>query len=325
MNKLCIVYNMAGVRGNESSFYYSVAINSILSQSFKDYTLVLSGCCLNETTKDNLRKEFKDRADLLFVDGLYPVTVTFNFACMRTRHIYGNFEGYLYIDSGCVFQNDDDLQKLYDGFKSHPDCGMYAAQVDGDTGYHQWFGLGRFIDDHSENYKLFENGDFRIPIGKCCNLHTQIFSDAIMEFYGRPYPDIFASHYSETVFSYVCAAIKTSYWISKDVIVHHELLDGQSSGYSPVEWKINKRKELYDHPYIVDSVMNRVGSKMARHLGLGYGELSAPEHPNGLVNHDPAQFDENGYCVNEDLKHYISDSLFLSALDLNYSNIEGTS
>lgn len=312
---------MCGIRGNESSLYYIRAITQILNQSFSDYRLILSGCCLSDNTKLQLRHTFSNNVDYHFIDDKYPVTVTFNHACLTAIEKYGYSDGYLYIDSGCIFNTAEDLQKLYDGFKAHPNCGMFAAQTDSDTGYHQWFGLGRYIDDHSENHKLFIAGDYKIPVGKTCNLHTQVFSSDLVKFYGRPYVDIFASHYSETVFTFVCAAIGQSMWISSDVVVHHELLDGQSSGYSPVEWKLALGKQLFEHPYIIPSILERVASDEAVKLGLGYGELSSPEHPGGLVLHDVSQFDDMGNCVNSELKTYIKNNLYLNTMELNYADI----
>ncbi len=317
MPKLCIVYNMCGVRGNESSFYYDIAIKSILEQTFKDYILVLSGCKLSAQTKMNLHREVGVdlKVDYNYIDELYPVPVTFNHSCLQATEKHGPFDGYLYLDSGCIFQKLDDLQKLYDGFKSHDACGMYAAQVDEDPGYHDWFGLGRNENDRSEDYKLFEKGDFIVPVGKTCNLHAQIFSRELVEFYGKPYPDIFAGHCSESVFTFVCAALKLNMIISKDVVLHHERLDGQSAGFNPWAWQAEGRSRA-EHPYLVPSIIQLVASPEAKEFGLGYEEVQ------GLAMHDPTQFTSDGYCKNSDLKHYIRNHLFVPKSLLDYDEIK---
>jgi hypothetical protein len=325
MNNLLIVYNTCGIRGNDSSYYYLLAINSILQQSFTDYKLVISGCCLPDTTKENL-KIFEDKVDFNYIDDIYPVNVTFNHSCLAAIAKYGRFEGYLYMDSGCLFTDNNDLQKLWDGFKSHQDCGIYWAQTDTDNGYFLWFDLGKHTDDNSENYKLFLDGDYKIPVGKCCNSHVLIYSDSLVNFYGRPLTDIFAGYYTETVFCYLCAAIQQAMYINKDIIVHHEQnVDGQSSGYNPYQWLNKLNKPQHDHPYLVDSIMDIVNSPEANRLGLGYGEVRVPKlHPNGVVCHDPGQYDKNGYCINNLLKRYIKKYLFLPPELLDYNSIKGT-
>lgn len=313
MTKLIVVYNTCGIKVDGTA-YYIPAIESILKQSFKDFKLVISGCKLAQKTKDALLSNFKGKVSFNWIDEIYPVTVTFNLSCLKAIEKFGVAEGYLYIDSGCQFLGRKDLQVFYDGFKKYDDCGMYAARVDDDSGYHDWFGVGRHTKDCSEDYRLFDNGDFVIPVGKTCNLHTQIFSKELVEFYRRPYFDILAGHSTESVFSFICAAIRSRFIICQDFEIHHEQLDCQSSGFDPLKW-VQSGKSRHEHPYLIPSVMEIMGCDTARKLGLGYEELAK------LVMHDESQYDANGYCINDELKTYIRDRLYLPESLLDYSKI----
>lgn len=317
MTKLIVIYNTSEAAGRENSAYYIAAIESILGQTFKDFKLVISGYRLSPNTKEKLLRKFKGKAAFNFIDDKYPVTVTYNLSCLKALYAFGNADT-MYVDSGCQFMGRKDLGTLYSAFESYNgSVGMYSVRVDEDSGFHDWFGLGKHQFDYSEDYKLVENGDFTVPIGKTCNLHGQIFSKELTAYYGKPYVDIFGGHCSESVFSFVCAAVRSKMVVNKDIVMHHERLDKQSHDFDPWKWE-QTGKRRSEHPYLIPSVMDIVGSAEARRLGLGYEELQ------GLVMHDASQYDENGFCKNEELKKYIKDNLYVpkSLLDYNAINCE---
>jgi len=193
---------------------------------------------------------------------------------------------------------------------------MVSAQTNNDTGYHQNLGIGDDVDDESFNWKLFQNGDFIIPVGKAVNLHVQIFSNTIQQYYGRCWPDIFASYCSESVFSFVCAAIKQKWVISKDVIAHHvRVTHSNSAGFSPLHWTL-QGKPTYDHPFLVPSVLDIMTEGWK--YGLGYEECKQ------VIMHDPQHYNDHGYCNNDSLKEYIKNNLFLPASLLDYTKIKYT-
>ena len=125
-----------------------------------------------------------------------------------------------------------------------------------------------------------------------------MFCHDILEYYGKLLPDLFASHCTESVFSFLCAAIKRHWIISKDYHISHAgSMDSPSAGFRP------EGRDLpdYDHPIpqYGESMIHIFECEEARRLGLGYEECK------NLIPHDPSQFDENGHCVNDELKHYI--------------------
>ncbi len=314
-NKLLVVYNTCGISGRENVKFYTSALNSILAQQFDGMRVVISDCLSSEKTRNTLKYVYGNDISYNFIDEKLPVNVTFNHSVLEGVKKFGEFEGYLYVDSGVHFVHNKQIQLLYNLVKSDP-YGMVSARVDQDSGYGLVFGFGKFEGDTSEDYKLFENGDFVIPIGKGVNLHAQIFSNSIYKEYGRVWTDIFSSWCSESVFSFICAAIKQKYVISKDVIVsHHQNVDGQSSGFSPQEWKIHG-KDTFDHPFLIPSIIDVM--KAGQKHGLGYEECQ------NVVMHDSSHYDENGYCKSDNLKKYIKNFLYLPKNLLDYDRIKST-
>lgn len=102
----------------------------------------------------------------------------------------------------------------------------------------------------------------------------------------------------------------------KDYILPHELsMDGQSSGFSPAAWQINNRRPTYDHPYKINSILDRLTTEEAKKVGFGYEECR------NILVHDKNQYDEYQHCVNEDLKYFCKENLFLKKAELDYDNI----
>lgn len=304
MKKLAIVYNICGIR-REFIDHYEKTIQEILNQDFSDYELIISGCMNTELCLSRLSKKFPQLM-IINTTEVLPVNVTFNLACLEARKKYGDFEGYLYIDSGIGFPNNDIISKMYKSFIKN-DAGMLAARVDVDGGYHQWFGVGDSPHNDSDIDSFFDKGDFTIPIGKTVNLHCQIFSSKLLEYYGYLMPDIYASFCTESVFSFVCAALDVPFILSKDAIVTHiHGMEGGSSGFNPAGW-ISSGKKTWDHPFLVDSVYSI--AKDGHKFGFGYEECQS------IVNHNPSKY--SGYkCLDKNLKNFIKDYQFVGNMNL---------
>lgn len=306
---LAVIFNTCGIRTEHVNEYIE-AISRVVAQDL-DTKIVVSSCLNSDSCISTIKDRFQDKVVINRILDKLPVNVTFNHSCLLANKLYGDLDGYLYMDSGVMLKTRQDLSNLNKLFMSD-DYGMVAAQVDTDGGYHQWFGLGKNDLDHSTNHLFFESGDFVIPIGKTINLHCQIFSKKLLDFYGYLFPDIYAGYCSESVFSFVCAAIKTKFVLSKDVIVSHiHGMDGGSSGFDPVAWK-RSGKETYEHPFMVDSVV-RI-AKEGHQYGFGYEECQ------NIVNHDPDKFD--GFMAKDDrLKDFIKSTQFIGNSVFDYSTI----
>ena len=312
MNKLAIIFNTCGISGEHPQQYVK-ALDSILEQEMPDSQIIVSACMNSRAAMEYVKKKVARPVTFNLIQEKLPVNVTFNHSALKARELFGDFEGYLYVDSGIEFTKKTDIFSLYK-LLSTDNYGMVAAQVDTDGGYFQWFGIGDGHNDHTQNHKFFENGDFEIPIGKTVNLHCQIFSKEILDTYGYLFPDIYASFCSESVFSFLCAAIKKKFVLSKDVVVKHlKSMDGPSSGFSPHSWMMQGRP-TYDHPFLVDSVVEL--ARKGQEFGFGYEECQ------NIVNHNPDKYD-GLFCNDDRLKNYIRDNQFVGNLGLlDYSKIE---
>ena len=196
--------------------------------------------------------------------------------------------------------------------------GMVTPQPENDTEYFSGLGVGRYRgDDEYARSILFKHGDYLIPIGKGMGTHTNLISEELRKYYGKVYPDIFASHCTESTFSFLNAGLKKQWLLMKDFILPHQIsLDGQSSGFSPAEWQQIHKRPTFDHPYKIESILKRLLIPEAIRSGFGYEECR------DILKHDKAQFDDNYHCVNEDLKKFLKSAVFLTQEELNYDTIK---
>ena len=312
MNKLAIIFNICGIR-RENPENYVTAINTIFDQDITDSRVIISSCLNSEETLQYIADNVNGPVTINLIKERLPVNVTFNHSALKARELFGDFEGYLYIDSGIFFKSPTDISSLYKLLATRA-YGMIAAQVDTDGGYFQWFDIGTGHNDHTQNHEFFADGDFDIPVGKTVNLHCQIFSKDILDAYGYLFPDIYAGFCSESVFSFQCAALQKKFVLSKDVVVSHlKSMDGPSSGFSPAKWQLMGRP-TYDHPFLVDSVV-AIANK-GRKFGFGYEECQ------NIVMHDSSKYD-GLFCIDSRLVDFIRQNQFIGNLGvLNYDEID---
>lgn len=313
--KILVVYNTCGISGKENSQYYIESIKSILDQEFDSFDVVVSSCLNSEVTKKNILDKYNGKVKFNFINEKHPVNVTFNHSVIKTIERQGEYESYMYVDSGTTFLPGL-LSGLYERMKTGK-YGMVTAQPENDTEYFGGLGIGRHRgDDEYAREIMFKEGDYTIPIGKGMGTHTNMISNAIRSFYGRVYPDIFAGHCTESTFSFINAALKKQWIVVKDFILPHNIsMDGQSSGFNTAEWVFYQKRPAFDHPYRIKSILKRVVTKRAISCGFGYEECK------NILMHDPSQFDDNYHCINEDLKEFIKDTLFLKKEELDYEQI----
>ncbi len=165
MKKYLIVYNTCGISGKDNSDYYVDAINTITSQDCDNYILAVSAC----KNPDYQIKKILENCKVDFInsiDDVLPVNITFNSTVRAAVKAFGDFDGFLYLDSGVKFTSKNQLSKLFSLYESG-NYAMVSAQVDNDFGW-CWFGLNEYL-------KPILQEDLIIPVGRACNLHCQIF------------------------------------------------------------------------------------------------------------------------------------------------------
>tara|TARA_R110000824_G_scaffold280251_2_gene468392 strand:+ start:1884 stop:2819 length:936 start_codon:yes stop_codon:yes gene_type:complete len=304
VKKLLVVYNTCGISGRVNVNYYINALQSIFNQDLEDVTVALSTCCNDNNHINQLLTTFPNlvcNANLNKV----PISVTFNDTVDQCVEHLGEFEGYVFVDSGIIMQKSDDLRQLYNLFKENEDT--ISARTDRDTGFETWFNTTDFGGN------LFEHNHLSVDVGKAVNLHVQIFSNSWRQMYNRILPDIFAGQCMESVFSFMAAALHKKWIVNKDVVVVHNTgMDGPSSGFVPLYWEQAGNKR-WEHPFVVPSIVDIVNKGIK--YGMGYEELQE------IVMHNPDLYDENGYSKDDRLSGYIRDNLFLSQQQFNYSQM----
>ena len=306
-NKILVTVNICGISGNEDVDHYVKIIHQVLNQDFDNYRVVLSSCCNTDETHQIIEKEFRSDISYNYIDEVLPVLVTFNSSVLEDIKHHGRSDGYVYLESGIdLEQNDQILKQLYECMNAGPN-GIVSGMVSTDNGY----------KEHGLNIQQGK-GYTVIPVGKSVNGHVLLFSDKLVSYYGRPWVDTFQSHCSESVFTFICAALQTNLVVCTESIIHHiEHMDGPSSGFDVLGWVMSGR-QTYEHPFIIPSILERVCTKYNHKYGLGY------EEARGIFMHDPSCFDEQGFCTNDKLKEICKKVLFLQPEEFDYDKVKHT-
>lgn len=315
--KILTIFNTFGGGKQESELQlqgYIDGITSILSQKGVDQDVVLSSCLNTTACRNHLMDYFEDSIVYSFINEMQPLPVTVNLTAMKMETLKGPYDGFLYIDSGIRFTDENQIAQLCHIHKDY-NGGMTHALTDTDTGIFEGLQIGRWIDDHEGLDKIFDgNGVYKIPIGMAVSLHCQIYDRSIFEMFGRIYVDCFAGHCSESVHSHICASLKKNYLLTNKVKVTHSIgLDGGSSGFSPGDW-VRRGNSRFDQPYKIPSIKEAV--KKGVQWGMGYQSW----HPEGIPT-DKSKFDENGFAIHDELKYHIKNNLFLNKNQLDYGMI----
>jgi hypothetical protein len=156
MKKLLIVYNTCGISGRSNIEGYISSLNSILRQDIEDVEVVVSACMNSASDIAALKETFPDML-INSVEEIVPVSVTFNDTVRKCVNKMGEFEGYLFIDSGIDFEDQTSaIRELYELFKSDS-YGMVAARTDDDMGFDDWFNTDMVGDSRkSSRSNLFK-------------------------------------------------------------------------------------------------------------------------------------------------------------------------
>ena len=299
--KILGVFNTCGIGGKDDADIYIRHFGSLLeSTDTARHHFVISDCLCSEQTRKALREFVLDMGfNTVEINDKVPVNVSFNHTVNAMVELDGEYDGYLYVDSGISFPDPDCFTKLVERFQTGK-YGMVSATPNTDTGFQNWLGT----EDLPE--------DFIVPIGRACNLHCQIFHNDIRRAYGNVLPDIFASFCTESTFSFLNAAINKKWVICKDAKCDHKVsMDGPSSGFYPnnvIPWfhMFKSRRPMQEV----------IADPLAYEVGFGYEEVRS------VLNHDRAKFDENGFALDSRLKDFLRDNLYLSKDVFDYDSIQ---
>lgn len=302
-NKILVVYNQCGLGNKERVDFYIQSLHNIFFQHGVDFQIVISSCFGTKETRRALENKFGSSMNYCYIDEKQAVNVTFNKTVQECVKRFGNFHSYLYVASDIDFRQDRCIIEKLKIVMNKYDAGMVSVQTDQDNGFSWWFGVNNFLSD------------FVVPLGRTCNLHAQLFSHDIYENYDHKIlPDLFVSYCTESIFSFVNAAIRKKFVISGNALVHHEVtMDGSCSAYGRA-WDL-----IYPGGRLISDIIN---DPKAKEVGMGYEEFRQKEGHKGYLIHDPSKFDDNGFSPNNNLRDFIKENFYLSKNILNYDNIK---
>jgi len=296
MKKLLVVYNICGI-SRTNLLWWIRCLENILKQIHGNFTVAVSGCMVPGQIKQDLVNHFGNKILYNFIDTVFTVNITFNKTVKKVIETYGVFDGYIYVDSGVDFQ--DKINCLMEIDKRISDkIGMMDFLCTNDN--------GPFVRQHVVGV------DWVLPVGVGINAHVHYYDHSLYEFYDNLMPDIFLAFCTESVFTFLCAALKKHAIVIKDTVLYHEQsVDGPSSGFA----HFGKYGESWNNLYGDLNILDIINDPRAKQLGLGYEECKS------IMMHDPSAYDENGFAIHEELKYYIKDKLFIPKHILNYDNI----
>ena len=302
LNKLLVIYNTCGIKYEGNADWYIECIDNILKQDFDDYHVVLSSCLNTDSDFNKIYNEFKNRISYNRINEIFTVNTTFNHTIQQCVKQFGQFDGYLYLDSGINYQNQTNiLQESYELLKTGK-YGMVYVATDTDNAF----------KTTNINIDFPTNEHFILPIGVGLNAHNVIYSKELYEAYdNRVWVDIFASTCSESVFTFVCAGINKEIVLHKNLVVHHKNgIDCPSAGF------ITPINNMYFHCIPKTNLHKILSNPEAYACGLGYEEC------NRILMHNPELYNGN-QCKNPyRLKEFIRKNLFVDRSIIDYGNIE---
>lgn len=311
--KLCLIYNTSELRGIGNIPFYVDCIRSLLAQRVSDSASVK--ICLSSHAPSQMwviqsQNTFQKQISYNFIPDNVPLSITFNHSVNKMREAHGNFDHYLYIDSGISFWDPslrhDALKTLLDvHLRGYASTAALASNDDG----RQWLGW-----DFSNN-----DPEYEFPVGKTTNMHCQFFCDEWRETYGHILPDIFASHTMESVFPFMAAALKRKNVITRRVsLLHLHSLDGASSGSRSVDPDRINCSDTFESGGLLFKTKKTMDKRYREGHSLGFGW----EECKPYWQHDPTLFDKDGYSIHaENLKEFLKKELYLSKEEFDYSKL----
>jgi hypothetical protein len=317
-NSLLAVYNICGIKGDNTKWYIE-CIHNLLNQNLDNTRILVSSCKNSKECIKELYSTFGNRISYCVTPELHTVNVTFNNSVRKAVEHFGEFDSYMYIDSGCNVDNQDDIFYLSYKCLVDNDYGIVVVQTDTDECLHD---LGNAYVYESPEIQV-KGKDLVVPIGVSINQHTALFSNKIFKSYKKLYPDVFAAFCSESVLNYIAASVGLRWVIMADKQVRHaKAVDGPSSGFTHRVESRNKKGEVESNNFWNNllygrDVLDFLNDDEAYQAGLGY------EETNNVMLHNPNAYTADGLCKNPDrLKRTIEKYLFLNEEELKYENIK---
>ena len=312
--RILVIYNICGIKFNNLEMW-SNHLQDILNQEYSNFTVAVSGCIVSDESKAELEKLKEKHSNVVFnwIEDKLPVNVTFNHTAQVCTEQLGEFDGYLYVASDVKFGSDTKVIEKLAYLHQNSNSAMTYALVDNDHGLDGWYS-----DVWSDLDKMLETDHFCINIGRTANMHVILFDKVIYNtFNNKIVPDIFATHCTETTYSYLTAALSKKYVVHNKTVMlgHIGFADGHSVGFiNEIQYNDNLAwKHLFRSKI---SAEERLLNDEAKASGFGY------EAHRGLLAHDESMYDENeNHIEPEKLLGFLKKAIYLSEDEFDYKTI----
>jgi hypothetical protein len=319
---ILVIYNICGIKFDNLEMWLN-HVQDILNQKYSKFTVAISGCVVSDNSKKELEKLKTKYSNVVFnwIEDILPVNVTFNHTAQICTEQLREFDGYLYIASDVKFGNDTEVLQKLSYLHQNSNSAITYALVNNDHGLDGWY-----PEVWSDLDNLLETDHFYINIGKTANMHVALFDKEIYTKYNSQIiPDIFATHCTETTYSYLAASLGKKFVIhNKDIMLGHiGFADGHSIGFigeikydDKLSWKHLFRSSI--------SAEERLLSEEAKLSGFGYGEWKEVLMPGEYILHrDKTMYDEDeNHIEPQKLLDFLKKAIYLSQDEFNYSDIK---
>lgn len=339
--KILVVYNICGIK-REAPDWYIECIQNLLDQDFDGFRVVVSSCMNSKKCIKRLYDNFGNKISYCLFPEKNVIQTTFNKAVIESVKKFGEFEGYMYIDSGVNFEKQRNiLSEAYKRLETDK-YGIITIQTDTDTAFNDLMGgyIGDTViadspDAFSEWSKSrggyvyqtefgdiqIKGEDFVVPPGGSCNLHVSLFSNEYWKAFDKKLSaDVFVAFCAEASYIYSCKAIKKDWVIVADLQVRHmKAIEAPCSGFATVS---AQTKNYWDNLFCGRSALEWMNDPEAKRVGLGYHN-----HPNAPLE-SRMQYDLEAYNEDntakypEELRQIILKYFFLTEEELNYEKIK---
>ena len=319
--RILVIYNICGIKFNNLEMW-SNHLQDILNQDYPNFTVAVSGCVVSDSSKIELEKLKTKYSNVIFnwIEDILPVNVTFNHTAQVCTKQLGEFDGYLYVASDVKFGDDIKVIEKLAYLHQNSNSALTYALVDNDHGLDAWYPE---VWDNLD--KLLDTDHFCINIGKTANMHVTLFDKEIYNnFNNKIVPDIFATHCTETTYSYLAASLAKKFVVhNKNIMLSHiGFADGHSVGFID-EIKYDDKlswKHLFKSSIPADE---RLLSQEAKESGFGYGEWKQMLMPGETILYrDETMYDEEENHKNpQKLLSFLKKAIYLSDNEFNYNNV----
>lgn len=349
-NKILVVYNTCGVGGVPKVQEWIKRIKPLVSQTLDGVTICHSDNGSDDESLNILKEEFGLDISYFNIKKPLPLHITFN-ACVRECvKRFGEFEWYLFVTVGTVFEEPDDLEKIYNYMKTDSDIARVVIPAHNDNSAPIDFikhGLEIKAKSNQQGHKLKQTPEMQrwdksekyvLSPGKRLNNHASLISNEWYKKYNsRLHPDIYNGMGVEGNYSYLATAIGKQNIIIPTDILGRFVPNDEVEQPSRTEYGVTRRNWMFKNFRNLESI-----NKKNQHLGYitdlpGRFRLESKVIINGTLVSDyevesekytKGIFDENGFYIKEQNQKLLYDrlckDLFLTEEEFNYDDIESS-